>query len=136
MSVTQRVTSPTFGPAATNRIASSGRNVATVSYQRVDDLSGSNAMGPQEQSVRYDDGYQPPGQGGRRESGARRQTYADFASYAQVDHLNDVIFHSSWPAASLPFPVEVMRGVGRYESNMRVIAGMDRVGGETYNRLF
>ena len=59
MSAAQRVTSPTFGPAATGRIASAGRNVASVSYPRVADAGGSNAMGPQEQSVRYDDGYHP-----------------------------------------------------------------------------
>jgi hypothetical protein len=135
MSAMQRVTSPTFGPAATTRVAGSGRNVAVVSFQRVDDLGGSNAMGPQEQSVRYDDGYQPPQEKEGRGEG-RKRLFPDYFSYAPVNHLDEIMEFSDWSEPSIFLPDEVMRGVGRYESNMRVIAGIDAVGGETINRLF
>jgi len=134
MSATQRVSSPTFGPAATTRVANAGRNVASVSFQRVDDLGGSNALGAQEQSIRYDDGYQPPGQGARRDRDGKRPP--DFSSYAQVSHLDEVLTTYDWASDTTLLPIEVMRGVGRYETNMRVIAGIENVGGETYNRLF
>jgi hypothetical protein len=136
MSATQRVTSPTFGPAATTRVANAGRNVAVVSFQRVDDLGGSNAMGPQEQSIRYDDGYRPPEEGERREGG-RKRSVPDFSSYAQISYIDEVMMSYDWDASPVAMlPVEVMRGVGRYESNLRVIAGIDAVGGGTLNRLF
>ncbi|WP_337997940.1 hypothetical protein [Oleispirillum naphthae] len=134
MSTTQRVSSPTFGPAATTRVANAGRNVASVSFQRVDDLGGSNALGAQEQSIRYDDGYRPPGQGQRRDRDGRRA--AEFSRYAQVSHLDEVLTAYDWSPDATLLPVEVMRGVGRYETNMRVISGIEKVGGETYNRLF
>ncbi|MGE4528993.1 MAG: hypothetical protein AB7D00_11560, partial [Rhodospirillaceae bacterium] len=129
MSATQRVSSPTFGPAATTRVANAGRNVASVSFQRVDDLGGSNALGAQEQSIRYDDGYQPPGQGARRDRDGKRPP--DFSSYAQVSHLDEVLTTYDWASDTTLLPIEVMRGVGRYETNMRVIAGIENVGGET-----
>ncbi len=58
------------------------------------------------------------------------------SSYAQISHLDEVISTYDWSASSVMLPAEVMRGVGRHESNMRVIAGIDAVGGETLNRLY
>ncbi len=135
MSATQRVTSSTFGPSATTRVAGAGRNVAVVSFQKVDDLGGSNAMGPQEQSVRYDDGYRPPAEGEKRDEG-RKRLLPDFSSYAQINYLDEILSYSDWAEPAALLPEEVMRGVGRYESNMRVIAGINAVGGETLDRLF
>ncbi|MBN2751603.1 MAG: hypothetical protein JXQ84_02740 [Rhodospirillaceae bacterium] len=136
MSATQRVTSSTFGPAATTRVANAGRNVASVAFQRVDGLDGSNAMGPQEQSVRYDDGYRPPSEDNRQKQ-ERKAGVRDFSSYAQVSYLDEVLSSYDWDSSrAIILPIEVMRGVGRYETNMRVIAGIENIGGETYNRLF
>jgi len=92
-------------------------------------------MGPQEQSVHYDDGYRQSGQGSRRGRDTK-WTQPDFSSYAQINHLDEVLTAYDWVQNSTLFPAEMMRGVGRYETNMRVIAGIENVGGESYNRLF
>ncbi len=136
MSATQRVTSATFGPAATARIANSGRNVASVSFPRVADVGGSNAMGPQEQSVRYDDGYKPPEE--RRGQGRRsREDQPDFFHYAPVTYMDETFAAalSEWNAQPILLPDAHAAGARRYESNLRVIAGFGRVSGDSYDSL-
>lgn len=133
-----RVTSPTFGPAATARIASAGRNVASVSFPRVADAGGSNAMGPQEQSVRYDDGYYTPNE--RRDPEQQpqhRDTPQDFFHYADVAYLDQAFAAelSDWKSDAILLPDAFAAGVRRYESNLRVLAGLGRVGGDSYDRL-
>lgn len=136
MSAAQRVTSPTFGPAATGRIASAGRNVASVSYPRVADAGGSNAMGPQEQSVRYDDGYHPQERREQQEQ-QRRPSTPDFFHYAEVAHLDQAFAAelTNWSSEPILLPDAFAAGVRRYESNLRVLAGLSRVGGGSYDSL-
>ncbi len=134
MSTTQRVTSSTFGPAATSRAAGSGRNVASVAFPRVPGMGGSNSMGPQEQSIRYDDGYRPPGERQRRNPEAADKP-RDFFSYAEISFLDEVIATHDWNAQQVLLPAEAMAGVRRYESNLRAIAGLGHVGGENYDNL-
>lgn len=134
MSATQRVTSTTFGPAATARSATAGRNVASVAFPRVPGLGGSNSMGPQEQSIRYDDGYRPPEDRRRRNPHAADKP-RDFFSYAEVSFLDEVIAVHDWNAPQILLPSDSIAGVRRYESNLRVIAGLSGVGGENYDRL-
>ncbi len=137
MSAAQRVTSTTFGPAATARTASAGRNVASVSFPRVAEAGGSNAMGPQEQWVRYDDGYTPRE---RRESEQERRQRAsrpDFFHYADVAYLDEAFAAElmTWNAEPILLPDAFAAGVRRYELNLRVLAGLGHVGGGSYDRL-
>ncbi|SBV91999.1 conserved hypothetical protein [uncultured Alphaproteobacteria bacterium] len=130
------MTSPTFGPAATGRIASAGRNVASVSFPRVADAGGSNAMGPQEQSVRYDDGYHPQ-ERRERQDPQRREGQPDFFHYAEVAYLDQAFTAelTNWKSEPIMLPDAIAAGVRRYESNLRVLAGLARVGGDSYDRL-
>lgn len=134
MSATQRVTSTTFGPAATARSATAGRNVASVAFPRVVEMGGSNATGAQEQSVRYDDGYRPPEERGRRNPRAAAKP-RDFFSYAEVSFLDEVLAASDWNTVQIILPSAVLAGVRRYDANNLIIGGLVGVGGETYDRL-
>lgn len=134
MSAAQRVTSSTFGPAATARTATSGRNVASVAFPRIPGMGGSNAMGPEEQSIRYDDGYRPPGERQRRNPQSADKP-RDFFSYAEVSFLDEVIAVHDWNAPQILLPTAAIAGVRRYESNLRAIAGLGHMGGENYDSL-
>lgn len=137
MSAAQRVTSSTFGPAATARIASAGRNVASVSFPRVADAGGSNAMGPQEQSVRYDDGYTPRERRDPEQQQQRRDAPPDFFHYADVAYLDQAFAAelTDWKSDAILLPDAFAAGVRRYEANLRVLAGLGRVGGDSYDSL-
>jgi len=137
MSAAQRVTSPNFAPAATTRV-SAGRNVASVSFPRIAELSGSNPMEAQEQSIRYDESFdQQHRHQPKQDRPHERQGFADFTNYAAVSYLDEVISETQeWGFQKLVLPAEIMRGVGQYEANMRVISGVDHVAGESYNRVF
>jgi hypothetical protein len=137
MSATQRVTSPNFGPAATTRV-SAGRNVAAISFPKVDELSATNPTGGSEQRFMYDEGFHESEHNRHQQQPQQRRGFTDFTSYAAVSYIDEVIAAQSINSfqPQMVFQSEIMRGVGRYESNLRVISGVDHLSGEAFNRVF
>lgn len=119
-------------PPTATRSAGAARGLASLSFRRLEEPDGGF-----DAELARDSGGRT---GGARILARRdhRLPVADYAFYARVIHLDEVIFANTQaldPRPSL-FPAEVLAGIERYEANLRIISVIDHPFDESYNRLF
>jgi hypothetical protein len=123
--------------AATARVGTGGRNVATVSQQRVEDLSFGSNIGVNEESIlNYrQQGQLEEGTGKRRRENSRSGAFTplimrNFNAFQAIE--NDP--GSENPEAT--FQSELMRGIGAYETSLRTVAPANVRPGSVINYMF
>jgi hypothetical protein len=123
--------------AASSRVGTGGRNVASVTQHRVEDLSFAPNIGVNEESIlHYNDQSQSESGGGRRRKEEHGGHFTPLISRGAFGFKVDEAEEANAGSDHEVFLTDVMRGIGTYESNMRTTSPVTVKPGSVLNYMY
>lgn len=124
--------------AASSRVGTGGRNVASVTQHRVEGMSFAPNIGVNEESIlHYNDQSQfEDGGSGRRRKEERGGQFTPLISRGAFGYMVDEAEEATTANDPQVFLTDVMRGIGTYESNMRATSPVTVRPGSVLNYMY
>jgi hypothetical protein len=124
--------------AASSRVGTGGRNVASVSQYRVEDLSFAPNIGVNEESMLHyqDQSKFEGGGGGRKRQEERGTQFTPLITRGAFGFKVEEAEEATLAGEAPVFLTDVMRGVGTYESNMRATSPITVRPGSVMNYMY
>ncbi|MCK5297236.1 MAG: hypothetical protein KAJ75_10135 [Alphaproteobacteria bacterium] len=125
MSATSRVSSTSMSAAATARLGSTERTVASVNREKVAELSFSAGVGNEEEYVRYDESYHSDSKENTPDE--KQQNQNGGAAHAKVNNLDEVArkgHEVDETVIPLMLP-DVEHALNAYEANIETVNNVE-----------